>query len=350
MYFKLTHYVKDAFTTRPEDLPVIARDLDDDNAKLKFAVWYGTLPHQPKRRLHCEYTVFKKTPTRVSETLLALCEDRLILDSPIQEGIPWISPMGEYIDIEGNVKPGVVVPVSMLPRCAKPWIQDLKRELSQSLEELVKCVRWTQDSSGGHQPTGFVSFCWSKDGDDWHAVPHDMGVKVSRLKNIRLSPSDLSLALDLHGRKEFEPLGHELVREANQLVRGSPRSALLIAFTALEAGLKSTYIHFVPDAKRLVEEMPSPSVMKLMDDILPQIFKTKAVPQNFFPVTKEEKSTVQKWVSMRNRTAHGASQKIKISELEEFVKFVSVILYRLDYCMGHTWVASLIDRDEPSEE
>jgi hypothetical protein len=68
-----------------------------------------------------------------------------------------------------------------------------------------------------------------------------------------------------------EPFPYELMREAWAQRSANPRSALITAITALEIAVKQFIARRVPPADWLVENVPTPDVIKLIREYLPAL-------------------------------------------------------------------------------
>jgi hypothetical protein len=147
---------------------------------------------------------------------------------------------------------------------------------------------------------------------------------------------------------EYEPLAHELAREALALCSTSPRSALITAVVALETGVKHYIKDAAPNTSWLIENLPSPPVERLMTEYIQEINAASRRPH--LPLASEELDLLKKRISQRNHVAHGASSSVDTRNLKEFIKFVINVLYRLDFCRGLTWAQELADQDIASEQ
>jgi hypothetical protein len=68
-----------------------------------------------------------------------------------------------------------------------------------------------------------------------------------------------------------EPFAYELLREAWALRDSSPRSSVLIAIAALEVGVKQYIADRVKPAKWLVNNLPAPDVIRILQKYLPSL-------------------------------------------------------------------------------
>lgn len=336
MKIKLTYSLRDMHVSRETDLPA-----HFDGVKgTEFFLWMREVKHQGQsvRQLCCDLVRDVAPPDRAKDTLLALRENRLLLDDPIQEGLPQTAlSEGTIVDLQGNIKPGWIVDFDLLPKGAKPWFILIQAEMSEQLANFVKTLRWVQNAAGDHRPFSSVGAYWSLDGADWNHFPSGIYVKVREPRPIKASDADRVRIAAIANDRVHEPISHDLIREAGELVARTPRSALLVAFAALETGIKGQLKGMIPDASGLIDEMPSPPLLKMFQEILPSTIKAKGLSSDHFPLKKNAKNYLKKWVTQRNQVTHGTKHSVDAEKVEEFIEFAKDILYLLDHVEGHDW-------------
>ena len=334
MLFKLTYSLK-VHVQRDEDLPVTV-ELDEANT-LTLRIRETKSQSGLIRQVCADLVADRRPPRRVSSTLRALRENRLLLDDPPQEGLPYTSLRGPIVDVEGRITERWKIPFGLLPKASRPWLSELNLSVADLLKRYIKTLRWRQAASGGHQPFSVVGFEWSDDGEVWSYVPTAYKVTSSTVRPFDVRRSALVMAADLLAAKESEPFAHELIREAAEVAHSAPRSGLLIAFSALETGLKAHLSFLLPGGDSLVEKLPSPPVTTLLRDVIPAIHEARSIQASHIPLPHSAAELLQKWLTQRNQVAHGAKRAIDGESLGEFIDLVSDILYVLDVSRGQTW-------------
>jgi len=187
-------------------------------------------------------------------------------------------------------------------------------------DAVFKCTTALVETETGEvidlHPVAQVGF-----GDDSAAIP-DGG----------LGELETLLAADVR-----EPLGHQLWREAWNLHYSNRRSSLVIGVTAAEVGMKQLIATLVPTARWLVEELPSPPLVKMMKHYVPdlpvrvEVDRDRRCPKHL--LTK-----LQAAVEERNDVVHrGATPGIY---LRETLLAVRELLYLLDFYAGNLWAVS----------
>lgn len=91
----------------------------------------------------------------------------------------------------------------------------------------------------------------------------------------------------------------------------------------------------IPDASSLIDEMPSPPLLKMFQEILPSTIKTEGLSSDHFPLKQHASKYLQKWVTQRNQVTHGTKHSVDAGNVEEFIQFAKDILYLLDHIEGH---------------
>ncbi len=139
-----------------------------------------------------------------------------------------------------------------------------------------------------------------------------------------------------------EPLAHQLLREAKNIVGQNRRSALLICYSALEVGVKQHISNCVPDAAWLATNSPSPPLNKILRTYLPQLHSENQDFENWNQI-KSKLSLVPKFTDDRNRLAH-RGESIEGS-IDDYLEITENLLYAFDVLEGHNWAKSLVDRE-----
>lgn len=320
---------------REDELPATCA-LDSNNT-LTFWIRNTQQGSQSARDLCVDLISIRQPPLRVMETLRGLRDGRLMLDDPIQDDVPHYAGGDLIVDENGNIKPKWIVPFYLLPKGAKPWLRDFKKEASSLLTDYIRVMRWRQAASGAHHPFAMVGLYWSDDGVAWKNVPTEYQVFASQPKGIDIRPDALAAAANLMAANASEPFAHELIREAGQIASNAPRSALLIAFSAMETGLKAHIASLMPGSETLMAKLPSPPVVTLLNEVIPELHSKAGIATNCLPLSKPAREYLTKWVTQRNQVAHGHKQTLDGEGLRELICFVSDILYILDACRGNEW-------------
>ena len=138
-------------------------------------------------------------------------------------------------------------------------------------------------------------------------------------------------------QKAEEPLGHELFREAWELRTENPRSALVLGIAAAEVGFKQCVGTLVPDAKWLVDNVPSPLLERMLREYLPQLPARKTIKGRVLPLPEGWLKILKKGVTIRNDIVHGNTATLTRDNLRDILETIRELLYLLDIYCGHVW-------------
>ncbi|WP_441279841.1 hypothetical protein [Bradyrhizobium sp. 63_E2_N1_3] len=256
--------------------------------------------------------------------------------------LPLVRDKKQLIDANGKLTKGFELPLELYPPALQTICDEVASELRSALERFFKLIRWQQEIDGPHDVFEREPIlCWRvSPSGDYRIVGRRQREWIGRSPaGIEWSVADQRDFNELWAKVEAEePLGHELLREAQGAVHSAPRSALLLAASALEAGVKMHIARIAPETEWLMMEAPAPPVVKMLRDYLPQLHASKGIGlaewEKLRPLFKE----VEELAKRRNKLTHsGAMPKEVISNMPSFLSMVSDLLYVLDIVEGNEW-------------
>lgn len=258
-----------------------------------------------------------------------------------------------WVDDEGNLR-GEAPPRKYLPETLDTLLEEKSLLTFRLAEDTLRMIRWRAGLDGGPRILDLHEYWeWSEDGEHWHRVW-----------------GGGTLTISIEGRSPLrdrwrtfveqqidpipEPLGHELYREAHVLLTETPRSALLTVVTAAEVGVKQCIATLTPDTEWLLENLPSPPVVSLVEHYLPKLkpispYQGRQVCPPPKPLLDELKAAI----NLRNRLTHAGSELPSLESLKPKFHAVRDLLWLLDYYLGHEWAmehlsAATIDACPPA--
>lgn len=142
-----------------------------------------------------------------------------------------------------------------------------------------------------------------------------------------------------------EPLGHELLCEANVNRRNNPRSSLVLGVAAAEAGFKQFASKTLPDTA-CPSKLQSPPLVEMLQKFPWEQLKIRingkipAVPDSII-------NELQKGVTLRNKIVHSGVATLSADTLDSLLDTVKNLLYFLDvlHGSGQNWPLNFIDQD-----
>jgi hypothetical protein len=154
-----------------------------------------------------------------------------------------------------------------------------------------------------------------------------------------IAQDGLAAVVNLLACSQCEPVAHELWREAWNLRLSSPRSSLVVGVAAAEVGLKQLIATLVPDAKSLVENVPSPPLDVMIRKVLPTIpIRADVEPTRRTP--RHLRAMIVAAVEDRNRVVHRGA--VPGGDLRAILLAIREFLYLLDTYAGQAWAETLL--------
>ena len=213
--------------------------------------------------------------------------------------------------------------------------------LHDLMESTTAILRWRLGAPAGpnkpfHESREFLS----ADGKIWMEIPTvrsasiRMGIPFKRRGASEVTQLGI---VDLVEKIGDEPLGHQLFREAWNLLDSNPRSALVVGVAAAEVGLKKLVGSLVPNAAWLVDEVQSPSLGKMLRQYLPKLpVKGRLVGKTIRP-PRQLITGLEHAVESRNKVVHASRLPPNRDELEGMLRAVNDFLWICDCYAGHIW-------------
>jgi hypothetical protein len=234
-------------------------------------------------------------------------------------------------------------------------LQDLLRgvltEMGRAARRVFRIIRWHWHLGGGHDPHRLWSFSWSPDRNRWQELPWEVPPAFATVVPT-ISPSE-SLEKELQQaleRGEDEPIGHELLREAEAQVYENPRSALIVGIAAAEIGVKEFVQRKVPLAGWLVTEAPSPPLLSILTKFLPELVGDLSVSRGLWFVPGRDKQTrdyadpvlseLNRGVSIRNQLVHRPVAAPESETVASILAAVGDLLRLLDHHSGSPYASN----------
>jgi len=234
--FLLSADLSDGFVTNPH-LPngfkfKSRKPFIDIRIKANDGKGYSNL----RAKLRCSKVVSEDYWAFVSKILEN--EYLICYDSPIE--LPHINKRGEEtIDRNGTIKEGYSIPFHFLPDGLRIITDEIRNNLEKTLRRFLGILRWRQDDEApSHDFYEHTTLYWNVS---------ERNEKVHHLCPLLWQEGDFGPGGIIWRKGEHwrirklwnnenieEPLGHELLREARNLIDIAPRSALLVGCSSLE--------------------------------------------------------------------------------------------------------------------
>ncbi|MXP26497.1 hypothetical protein GRI39_10645 [Altererythrobacter indicus] len=243
------------------------------------------------------------------------------------------------VDGDGNIQKGMTFWYDWLPADIRQILEQQESEMWHELFRFLRLLRWHQNEPFPLPKQDDHSLYWRTASSGHYDLlpPRSSSFSGPTLGGIKWETDDQAEMRALWRSKTAEePLAHELRSEAELIKVTSPRSALLMAASALEVGVKGHISRVAPVVEWLAFNVPSPPVHKVLRDYLPDIHASNARKLDWEKVKKLFNSC-QIVGEDRNKLAH-AGYTPDQEVIDRHLITVSDVLYVLDYLEGHDWV------------
>jgi hypothetical protein len=236
------------------------------------------------------------------------------------------------------------LPARFTPGYVRDFAAQLSRELFVAASYAAQLLMWRYALGVGHRPlSGFGRGVeYSLDGERWFLMPANIEWRVSMTPYIYP---------DAEVRKELQrlidedispPVAHFLLQEAVGLLESNPRSSLFAGVAALEIGVKSFLATMLPDARWLLENLPSPPVKGILKEYLPRLPCEHTRTGRCISPPGDLLREIEHAVSARNRSTHVTGDAPPNETISRWLNAIGDTLRLLEWQQGHTWALELI--------
>lgn len=215
--------------------------------------------------------------------------------------------------------------------------QELNTKQSSACRRAFELLRWRHRFDAPHSPYSSLGADWSVDGQAWTRAPLRASVLLRPAFGFQLRSQEQAKAQELADRGVMEPVAHQLLREAIDVSQANPRSALVIGIAAIETGFKHLVATLIPGAAWLVENVPSPPLVKMLVNYLPALPVRPEVADGLASPPKYVRQLLAKAIEERNRVAHTGIGSMTAKELGKLLDAAGDLLYFFDYLAGELW-------------
>ncbi|WP_312144661.1 hypothetical protein [Brevundimonas sp.] len=273
----------------------------------------------------------------------ALITKRYVPEQSIVD-LPLVIRGETKIDASGVISDGFHFRLELAPAEIQTLLKEAETYLEDTAARFLRLLQWRQAISTSQSPLEFNSLLWRTDPGYYHATPRPLsasGLSQTRRGDLTWGSHENENLSKLWLGDAEEPLAHELIREAGIIRLQSERSAVLIAVSAAETGLKAHLSQIVPKLSWLMEKAPSPPIYTMLRDYVPRIHEGSGVDLSFWPALQPTLSAVRKAVEARNSLAHTGQMDTTI-DVEEVIAQIRDLLYVLDVLAGHEWAKTTV--------
>lgn len=231
-----------------------------------------------------------------------------------------------------------------IPEELKPLIDELYKEIPALIMQIFRILRWKRGTAKRSRPASYSNLEYSVDGENWKTIPSQIFLKANWgfPQEIEISEEFRTNFINLLENDMEEPLAHELFCESWDQKENNPRSSLIIGIAAAETGFKDLVRTLTPDAAWLISELPSPPLIKMLEEYLPKLPTKFVINKKVLPPPQNIIKILRKGIKIRNDIVHGKSHEINPDTLSEILHAVRDLLYLIDIYSGNKWAEKRI--------
>jgi hypothetical protein len=224
----------------------------------------------------------------------------------------------------------------------------INKLLAETARRTITCLRWRTNAFSAQDPFKlWTNAKWSMDGKRWHPLPTPIAMFSEVKLDLRPNAAIISEVIEMVEDDLDEPLGHSLFREAWAQKFENPRSSLILGMTAAEVGLKNFIGEAVKDADWLINQLPTPPIVRIITEYLPHL-TSKAIGSPKIAIPRVVVDLLRDGVTIRNEIVH-RGRDIAFEKFLDILSAVHDFLRILDFHRGHVWALRHITSETISE-
>jgi hypothetical protein len=304
--------------------------------------------------MYCEVVADIEPKPKIVGAFESLAAGRLPAGSTPAD--KWSKPLAQ-LDPSGEIRgPLRSVPMDYMPPAFQDFVARIQRDLPRAGNRAMELLRWRSGELGPQRPfTSGWDVTWSFGDGEWRDFPGSTGLALDYTRLLRITRNAYEDLQRLFAEDHTEPFAYEGLREAWALRGANPRTSLLIAITALEVAVKQYIADRVEPATWLVNNSPSPDVIRLLREYLPTLepplgalsgaSKLDVIPADLLELLRKRRD--QRNEVIHQPEAHvNPKRRVTSERASSAVLAVHQVLRRFDIADGHAWARDYL-REPP---
>lgn len=297
--------------------------------------------------LECKASAVLAASQHQADFIAGLAEGRYVVVPGAPVKLPVRVRGEERIDSTGKILVQMSIPFELYPAEVQLLWRTAYDQLKAAQDRFLRLLRWLQDVESPHEfYSSSPSLYWrtpTTPGLEDHRLAigpegeyNPAGVDIRGVRGIVWSDSQAAAMQKLLAEGAAEPLAHELLREARVLANtGSRRSALLMAATAVETGVKEHIGRLRPQTSWILQHVPSPPVHKILRDYVREMHASSLLVRDWKALNPLW-SACDKLAQARNATTHTGAA-VTEATVDRYIEVAADVLYVLDALGGQEW-------------
>ncbi len=240
------------------------------------------------------------------------------------------------------------------------FVDKVRSEHQIAADDAMSTLRWILIRPSGRRPVlSRVSAGYRREGEEgWRHFPIRPLAPLQRsLDMVPVTAAWLAAVETALVEDRAEPLAHELLREAEDAMSDSPRSATVTMMAALETGLKQQRRRI--DASRAAGRLPprvaQPGTFRPFSghidgdigDLIRRVGKLE--PRRWVTIPEPIADRLDQGRLSRNAIVHEGRPAPERAGLLKLRRAVQDVLYMLDYQAGEEWAKQYIAFDDDAD-
>jgi hypothetical protein len=232
------------------------------------------------------------------------------------------------------IREGANNTLAFQPNYYAEFVKAINLEFTTIQLNTIKSLRWRYFRKGPVDMLKQGRIQCSLDNINWTFIPDlDVTCQVSYISSTSLNVSGLEISDFNEINSNEEPIHHELIREAIEQIRTSPRAALIIGISALEIAVKQVMINLTTNAEWLITNTPSPNILKIIKHYFPLLI----INYDNCKIEQTILNRIEDGISARNELIHRGSIPPRITSIYEILEAIYRVIWFCDYYCGHEW-------------
>lgn len=225
------------------------------------------------------------------------------------------------------------------------YLKRIETNATQRVKSFVSVLRWRFNLDSKAKPISSLNaYCshslkgpWIYISDLENRIMYGEDKRVS-IENV-ISPD----FLEFFASSESEPIGHELYREARDILSVSKRGALVLGVASVEVRLKELIGEAFPSVNWLITEVQSPPIVKIFKHYIPELFEEYKDSIDKFRETKHMKQ-INKAIELRNNISHRGADADTGWIVVDFIDSAEQFVWFCDFLAGYLWAEDNFDQ------
>lgn len=321
------------------DLEIHYRDpAGDFNARI---AWHGLEHPDAEEMSEDEWEVAQSVGQGGLELFFELDPPRKTLrhlsaaaESRLPEDVPWREELSFMFQEDGRRRPeydGFLVPLDAYNNSLREFLRSLRETAIQHARLFEGAL---SSICGNDVRASYRSAALESDGE-WRQLPESMMSRYTPSPRPlpaldEVTPEALARSL-ASSREEF--LGHRLLEEARN---SYGRARAVLAMTAVEVHTKQFIAEVAPNTAWLLENLPSPPMVKLLTDFVPTLTVPQPIDGRVLPPPTFLVNDLMAGAQVRNAVVH-RGQEVSWQVLERVVSAAQDVIWLLDHYRGVEW-------------